>query len=124
MTDAYTRLVINNLDNDAGDLNLATSDSAVVIGTTPSWYISEITLVRRGALSFLPPVVNVTAVYQVVIGTTNGDGLGRMRGDSRVSLNFVAAPSTQLTPIGTSTYTQVGSLCLVVLARGPGVPCF
>jgi hypothetical protein len=106
---AYTKLVVNNLDNDAGDLNLATSDSAVVVGTTPSIFLSEIVLVRKGSLSFLPPSSNVTSVFLVAVGATTGDGQGRLRVDARVSLTLVPSLSTVLTPVGTSTYTQVGT---------------
>jgi hypothetical protein len=104
----YTRLVINNMDNDAGDLNLTTADSAVVVGSSPSWFVSEITLVRKGALSFLPPAANVTSTFMVLVGTTNGDKSGKIRVDTRVSLNLLASPYTMLTPYVTKTYTQVG----------------
>jgi hypothetical protein len=104
---AVQKLVINNNDIDAGDLYVATSDSAVVVGTVPQYFFAEIVLMRKGSLTFIPPELNVTAVLQVNIGSTSGDGTGRMRSDPRVALNLLASLSTVLTPLSTTTYTQV-----------------
>jgi hypothetical protein len=108
-TTRYRQLYINNCGRDTGDLSTTAARSAIVTDVVTAHTFSEIALYRRGSLAFVPPPTTVVDKLLVSTGIVSGDGTGRLRSDSRVSMVVVGRTTPYLTPAMTVSSVQLVS---------------